>query len=87
MDWSLTQRTHLMVRYTQDSWKNNSPAAEETLWGDDPFPAVADIKGHMAFYADRVTVSATPRSTVQSCRRSPIDGVVHGERALDEFAC
>ena len=40
MDWSLDQRTHLMVRYTQDSWTNNSPSAEETLWGDDPFPAV-----------------------------------------------
>ena len=40
MDWSLTQRTHLMLRYTQDSWTNNSPSAQETLWGDDPFPAV-----------------------------------------------
>jgi len=40
VDWSLTQRTHLMVRYTQDSWKNSSPSAQETLWGDDPFPAV-----------------------------------------------
>ena len=29
-----------MVRYTQDSWDNKSPSAEETLWGDDPFPAV-----------------------------------------------
>jgi hypothetical protein len=29
-----------MVRYTQDSWTNKSPSAEETLWGDDPFPAV-----------------------------------------------
>ena len=27
---------------------------------DDPFPAVADIKGHVAFYVDRVTVNATP---------------------------
>jgi uncharacterized protein (DUF427 family) len=26
----------------------------------DPFPAMADIKGHVAFYADRVTVSAEP---------------------------
>ncbi len=25
----------------------------------DPFPAVADIKGHVAFYADRVTITAT----------------------------
>src|SRR6185503_15186534 len=40
VDWSLSQRTHLMLRYTQDSWKNNSPSSVEQLWGDDPFPAV-----------------------------------------------
>ena len=34
---------------------------------DDPFPAVADIKGHVAFYADRVDVKATP---TPSSRRS-----------------
>jgi uncharacterized protein (DUF427 family) len=27
---------------------------------DDPFPAVADIKDHVAFYTDRVTVTVTP---------------------------
>jgi uncharacterized protein (DUF427 family) len=27
---------------------------------DEPFPAVAEIKGHVAFYADRVTVTTTP---------------------------
>jgi len=33
---------------------------------DDPFPAVSDIKGHLAFYADRVTVTVTPsESTVR----------------------
>jgi uncharacterized protein (DUF427 family) len=26
---------------------------------DDPFPAVAEIKGHVAFYPDRVTIAAT----------------------------
>jgi len=26
---------------------------------DDPFPAVAEIEGHVAFYADRVTITAT----------------------------
>jgi uncharacterized protein (DUF427 family) len=32
---------------------------------DDPFPAVADIKGHAAFYTDRVTVATNPsESTV-----------------------
>ena len=40
LDWSLTQKTHVMLRYTQDSWNNKFPSAEETLWGDDPFPAV-----------------------------------------------
>jgi hypothetical protein len=40
LDWSLSARSHLMVRYTQDSWKNNYPSAVENLWGDDPFPAV-----------------------------------------------
>jgi uncharacterized protein (DUF427 family) len=30
---------------------------------DDPFPAVGDIAGHVAFYADRVTVAATPSET------------------------
>jgi hypothetical protein len=40
LDWSINQRAHLMLRYTQDSWKNNSPSAEESLWGDDPFTAV-----------------------------------------------
>ena len=27
---------------------------------DDPFPAVANIKDHVAFYADRVTVTTSP---------------------------
>jgi hypothetical protein len=38
LDWSISTRSHLMVRYTQDSWTNNSPNA--LLWGDDQFPAV-----------------------------------------------
>ena len=29
-----------MVRYTQDSWKNDAPSIQANLWGDDPFPAV-----------------------------------------------
>jgi hypothetical protein len=40
VDYTLSSNARMMVRYTQDSWKNNSPSAEETLWGDDPFPAV-----------------------------------------------
>jgi hypothetical protein len=40
MDWSINPTTRLMVRYTQDSWKNNGPSAVEQLWGDDGFPVV-----------------------------------------------
>ena len=36
----------------------NRPAA--VWYYDDPFPAVAEIKGHVAFYADRLTITATP---------------------------
>ena len=39
-DWSMTNATRLMVRYTQDSWKNEAPSIQSNLWGDDPFPAV-----------------------------------------------
>ncbi len=41
-DWSVTDSTRLMVRYTQDAWENGAPNAGEAngLWGDDPFPAV-----------------------------------------------
>jgi uncharacterized protein (DUF427 family) len=44
----------------------------------EPFPAVADIRGHVAFYADRVTVavtsgsSAAVRSTARSERRTTL---------------
>ena len=27
-----------MLRYTQDSWKNDSPSIQANLWGDDQFP-------------------------------------------------
>jgi uncharacterized protein (DUF427 family) len=37
---------------------------EAVVWYyDDPFPAVSDIKGHVAFYTDRVSVRATPRES------------------------
>ena len=33
---------------------------DDAVWYyDDPFPAVAEIKGHVAFYPDRVTITAT----------------------------
>ena len=39
---------------------NGTDLSAAVWYYDDPFPAVADIKGHVAFYADRVTVNATP---------------------------
>jgi hypothetical protein len=39
-DWNLTNATRVMVRYTQDSWKNDAPSIQSNLWGDDAFPAV-----------------------------------------------
>jgi hypothetical protein len=40
LDWSITNTTRLMLRYTQDSWENLSPSVNTNLWGDDSFPAV-----------------------------------------------
>jgi len=42
VDFSVNQRTQLMVRYTDDAWDNAAPNAGEGngLWGDDQFPAV-----------------------------------------------
>jgi len=39
-DYSLSNSSRIMVRYTQDSWTNNAPNLQSNLWGDDPFPAV-----------------------------------------------
>ncbi|HEY7057959.1 MAG TPA: carboxypeptidase regulatory-like domain-containing protein, partial [Vicinamibacterales bacterium] len=39
-DYSLSNASRIMVRYTQDSWTNNAPSLQSNLWGDDPFPAV-----------------------------------------------
>src|SRR6185312_14793854 len=39
-DYSLSNASRIMVRYTQDSWTNNAPNLQSNLWGDDPFPAV-----------------------------------------------
>jgi len=40
VDYTFSNTARMLVRYTQDSWTNGSPSAEETLWGDDAFPAV-----------------------------------------------
>ncbi|HEX9365650.1 MAG TPA: carboxypeptidase regulatory-like domain-containing protein [Vicinamibacterales bacterium] len=39
-DYTMTSTSRLMVRYTQDTWTNNSPSNQSNLWGDDKFPAV-----------------------------------------------
>jgi hypothetical protein len=39
LDWTVSNSTRIMLRYTQDSWvAKNSPSG---TWGDDPFPVVA----------------------------------------------
>jgi hypothetical protein len=40
MDWTITDASRLMVRYTHDRWQNDAPSIQANLWGDDPFPAV-----------------------------------------------
>ena len=42
-DWSLGERTRLLLRYTQDSWENGAPSDADRLWGSDPFPAVDSV--------------------------------------------
>jgi len=41
IDYNLTAKNAIMVRYTQDKWHNLAPSyIESGLWGDDPYPAV-----------------------------------------------
>jgi Carboxypeptidase regulatory-like domain len=40
VDYTLSNTSRLMVRYTQDAWQNNAPDVQANLWGDDPYPAV-----------------------------------------------
>jgi hypothetical protein len=40
LDWTMSNATRLMVRYTQDSWTNNAPNAPNSLWGDNPYGQV-----------------------------------------------
>jgi hypothetical protein len=39
VDFNLNPKNTLTFRYTQDSWNNPAPNAQQ-YWGDDPFPAV-----------------------------------------------
>ncbi len=40
MDWTITNTTRLMVRYTKDSWSAINGSSPTTMWGDDSFPVV-----------------------------------------------
>jgi hypothetical protein len=40
LDWTISETARLMLRYTQDSWRNDAPNLQSKLWGDDPFPTV-----------------------------------------------
>jgi hypothetical protein len=41
-DWNITEKTNLMVRFTNDNWANPAPnfGGEGGLWGDTGFPTV-----------------------------------------------
>jgi hypothetical protein len=39
IDWNIAKHHSLTFRYTQDSWTNPAPNAQN-YWGDDPFPAL-----------------------------------------------
>jgi hypothetical protein len=41
VDYTITNTTRLMVRYTQDGWKNDAPSLNRNLWGDDNFPGIS----------------------------------------------
>ena len=38
LDWTMSNTTRLMLRYTQDTWK-----ADTNQWGDDPWPVVSSL--------------------------------------------
>lgn len=70
LDWNATDKTRLMVRYTQDDWLNGAPNAGEAngLWGDDQFPAVDsawDQGGHSLVLQLNQTISDSAINTLQ----------------------
>jgi len=68
VDWTLNNRSRVMLRYTQDSWKNDAPSIQSNLWGDDPFPAVDSNwdQPSRSFVASlNQTLGATATNTLQ----------------------
>jgi hypothetical protein len=67
-DWTLSASTRVMVRYTQDSWKNGAPSVYTNLWGDDAFPAVDsnwDQPSRSFVTSLNQTIGTTATNTVQ----------------------
>lgn len=69
LDYDASDRTRLMLRYTQDDWLNGAPNAGEAngLWGDDPYPAVDtnwDQPGHSLVAQLSQTIGADSVNTV-----------------------
>ncbi len=69
LDYDATDRSRLMLRYTQDTWLNGAPNAGEAngLWGDDPYPAVDtnwDQPGHSLVAQLSQTIGANSVNTV-----------------------
>ena len=68
VDQRLLRRSehHTWCPYKSEAWYYDIVDGDGTdrtavaWYYDDPFPAVADIKDHVAFYADRVTITTTP---------------------------
>jgi uncharacterized protein (DUF427 family) len=51
---------------------NGAELTAAVWYYDEPFPAVADIRGHVAFYADRVTVTVTAGSSTTRTIDRPV---------------
>lgn len=69
LDFDASDRTRLMLRYTQDAWVNGAPNAGEAngLWGDDPYPVVDsnwDQPGHSLVAQLSQTIGANIVNTV-----------------------
>ena len=94
VDWTLNNRSRVMLRYTQDSWKNDAPSIQSNLWGDDPFPAVDSNwdQPSKSFVASlNQTFGATATNTLQfsySANKIEITrGGLNAESELGHYDC
>jgi len=84
LDWTLTDRTRLMFRYTQDHWKNDAPSNYSAFWGDDAFPAVDsawDQPGRSVTAQLSQTLGTTAVNTLQFSYSANSITVTRGEQS------